>query len=70
MIKRVNFVAVLVLDQDRALAFYTEKLGMKVFTDQTMGDMRWIELQFPGPRPRSCCTRPARCRRNPCRRSR
>jgi len=48
MIKRVNFVAVPVKDPSRALAFYTEKLGFRVFTDQTMGPMRWIELQIPG----------------------
>jgi predicted enzyme related to lactoylglutathione lyase len=48
MLKRVKFVSVPVLDMDRALAFYTEKLGLRVFTDQTMGKMRWIELQIPG----------------------
>jgi predicted enzyme related to lactoylglutathione lyase len=48
MIKRVNFVSVPVQDHDRALAFYTQKVGFKVFTDQTMGQMRWIELTIPG----------------------
>ena len=48
MIKRVNFVSIPVQDHDRALAFYTQKLGFKVFTDQTMGKMRWIELTIPG----------------------
>jgi predicted enzyme related to lactoylglutathione lyase len=37
-----------VQDHDRALEFYTTKVGLKVFTDQTMGPMRWIELQIPG----------------------
>ena len=23
-------------------------MGLRVFTDQTMGQMRWIELQIPG----------------------
>jgi predicted enzyme related to lactoylglutathione lyase len=48
MLKRVNFVTVPVKDQSRALAFYTEKVGLKVFTDQTMGPQRWIELKVPG----------------------
>jgi len=34
-------------DQDEALAFYTEKLGMEVRTDATlpeMGDFRWLTV--------------------------
>ena len=48
MIKRINFQALPVKDQSRALAFWTEKVGFKVFTDQTQGPMRWIELKIPG----------------------
>jgi len=48
VLKRINFVTVPVKDQGRALDFYTRKLGFKVFTDQTAGDLRWIELQIPG----------------------
>ncbi|MGE3106721.1 MAG: VOC family protein [Phycisphaerales bacterium] len=48
MLKRIKFLAVPVKDQDRALAFYTQKVGLRVFTDQTLGPMRWIELQIPG----------------------
>lgn len=48
MLNRIKFVALAVKDQSRALAFYTQKVGLKVFTDQTMGDMRWIELKIPG----------------------
>jgi predicted enzyme related to lactoylglutathione lyase len=48
MLKRIKFVAVPVKDQDRALRFYTEKLGLRIFTDQSMGATRWIELQVPG----------------------
>ena len=49
MIKMVKFVSIPVRDQDRALAFYTEKLGFKVATDQPMGEkQRWIELRIPG----------------------
>jgi len=33
-----------VLDQDEALAFYTEKLGLEVRTDQTLDGFRWLTL--------------------------
>jgi predicted enzyme related to lactoylglutathione lyase len=48
MLKRLKFTMVPVHDQSRALDFYTKKLGLKVFTDQPMGESRWIELQVPG----------------------
>ena len=38
-------------DQDEALAFYTEKLGMEVRSDATlaeMGDFRWLTVSPPG----------------------
>jgi len=42
----VKFVGIPVSDQSRALAFYTEKLGFEVATDQPMGPgQRWIELR-------------------------
>lgn len=49
MIKSIKFASIPVRDQDKALAFYTEKLGFTVFTDQPMGPgQRWIELTIPG----------------------
>jgi predicted enzyme related to lactoylglutathione lyase len=49
MIKRLKFVGVPVQDQDRALAFWREKMGFRVVTDQPMGPgMRWIEMGVPG----------------------
>jgi len=48
MIKRIKFMTVPVQDQTRALDFYSKKLGLKIFTDQAMGENRWIELQVPG----------------------
>src|SRR5688572_29706400 len=48
MLKRIKFSAVPVADQSRALAFYSEKVGLKLFTDQKAGSMRWIELKIPG----------------------
>jgi catechol 2,3-dioxygenase-like lactoylglutathione lyase family enzyme len=49
MIRQIKFVGIPVSDQDRALAFYTEKLGFRIVTDQPMGNgQRWIELRIPG----------------------
>lgn len=48
MIKAIKFASVPVQDQDRALAFYTQKLGFKIVTDQPFDDrQRWIELAIP-----------------------
>jgi catechol 2,3-dioxygenase-like lactoylglutathione lyase family enzyme len=48
MIKAVKFVSVPVKDQDKALEFYTQKLGFKVLTDAPFdGKQRWIELGIP-----------------------
>src|SRR5262249_41223906 len=49
MIKSIKFVSVPVRDQDRSLAFFTEKLGFVVATDQQFdAKQRWIELRIPG----------------------
>jgi predicted enzyme related to lactoylglutathione lyase len=49
MIKAIKFASVPVTDQDRALAFYTEKLGFRILTDQPFDSkQRWIELSIPG----------------------
>ena len=49
MIKGVKFISVPVTDQDRALSFYTEKLGFRILTDRPFdGKQRWIELSIPG----------------------
>ena len=49
MITQVKFASIAVADQDRALDFYTKKLGFKVATDQQFGEgMRWIELKIGG----------------------
>jgi catechol 2,3-dioxygenase-like lactoylglutathione lyase family enzyme len=50
LITKVKLVSINVKDQDRALAFYTEKLGFTLLTDQPMGPgeaSRWIEVQPP-----------------------
>ena len=49
MISKVKFVSIPVRDQDRAVEFYTKKLGFTVTTDQPFdGTQRWIELAIPG----------------------
>ena len=49
LLKHLKFASVPVGDQDRALGFYTEKLGFQVATDQPFhGKQRWIELRIPG----------------------
>jgi len=49
MIRQVKHVNIPVKDQDKALAFYTEKLGFGVATDVAFGPgRRWIELSIPG----------------------
>jgi Lactoylglutathione lyase and related lyases len=48
MIKQIKFVSIPVADQDRALDFYTEKLGFTIITDQPFDEkQRWIELRVP-----------------------
>src|ERR1044072_8119690 len=48
MITQVKIACITVTDQDKALAFYTEKLGFKKVTDAPMGDKgRWLELETP-----------------------
>ena len=49
MIKRIKFLGIPVRDQDRALRFYTEKLGFRILTDQEFSEtQRWIELSIAG----------------------
>ncbi len=48
MIKQIKFVSIPVADQNRALDFYTEKLGFTIITDQPFNEkQRWIELRIP-----------------------
>ena len=48
MIKQIKFVSIPVGDQNRALDFYTDKLGFTIITDQPFDEkQRWIELRIP-----------------------
>lgn len=48
----IQFAELPVVDQDRAKAFYVDRLGCEVVADAPMGPdgWRWIELGFPGAR--------------------
>jgi predicted enzyme related to lactoylglutathione lyase len=51
MLKQLTHAQVWVDDQDAALAFYTEKLGMELREDVTvpeLGNFRWLSVGVPG----------------------
>jgi predicted enzyme related to lactoylglutathione lyase len=51
MLKQLTHTQVWVHDQDEALAFYTEKLGLELRDDTTvpeMGNFRWLSVGVPG----------------------
>ena len=51
MLKSLTNVQVWVHDQDEALAFYTEKLGLELRQDVTvpeLGNFRWLSVGVPG----------------------
>jgi catechol 2,3-dioxygenase-like lactoylglutathione lyase family enzyme len=51
MLKQLTYAQLWVHDQDEALAFYTEKLGMELREDVTvpeMGNFRWLSVGVPG----------------------
>ena len=49
MLTQVGTITVQVTDQDKALEFYTQKLGFEKRSDQPMGPgQRWIEVAPPG----------------------
>ena len=51
MLKQLTHAQVWVDDQDEALAFYTEKLGLELREDVTMAEMgnfRWLSVGVPG----------------------
>src|SRR5436190_12311074 len=48
MITHIKFVTIPTHDQNRALDFYTDKLGFTIITDQPFDEkQRWIELRIP-----------------------
>ncbi len=48
MISHVNVVSIRVLDQDEALDFYVNKLGLEVAQDFQQGPVRWLTVRATG----------------------
>ena len=48
MLKKITMSHVFVLDQDQALDFYVNKLGLVVKEDFNLGFMRWLTVCVPG----------------------
>jgi catechol 2,3-dioxygenase-like lactoylglutathione lyase family enzyme len=48
MFNAINVSQIYVLDQDEALDFYVNKLGLEVKTDIDLGFMRWLTVCVPG----------------------
>ena len=48
MITKVNVISVKVLDQDEALDFYVNKLGLEKGQDVKQGSFRWLTVRVPG----------------------
>lgn len=48
MLKNISISHIWVFDQDQALDFYVNKLGLEVRADQDLGFMRWLTVGVPG----------------------
>jgi catechol 2,3-dioxygenase-like lactoylglutathione lyase family enzyme len=48
VISRLNVTSIKVLDQDEALDFYVNKLGLEVAQDFQQGPVRWLTVRVPG----------------------
>ncbi len=48
MINTLKVTAIKVLDQEQALDFYVNKLGLEVAQDFNQGPVRWLTVRVPG----------------------
>jgi uncharacterized glyoxalase superfamily protein PhnB len=48
MLTNINISGVFVLDQDQALDFYVNTLGLELSMDSDLGFMRWLTVRVPG----------------------
>ena len=48
MFNAINISHIFVFDQEEALAFYVDKLGLEVSNDMNLGFMRWLTVRVPG----------------------
>ena len=58
MLARNNLSSIFALDQDAALAFYVDVLGLEVGADVDFGPMRWLTVRVPGDRKEILLERP------------
>jgi len=59
MLTHISHTFITVLDQDEALEFYVNKLGLEVRTDADLGEMRFLTVAVPGqPSPEIVLIRP------------
>ena len=48
MLTKITHHGIFVLDQEEALGFYVNKLGLEVKADVPLGFMRWLTVGVPG----------------------
>ena len=48
MITKLNVTSIMVLDKDKALDFYVNKLGLEKGQDVKQGSYRWLTVRVPG----------------------
>jgi len=48
MYDTINMSGIFVLDQDKAIDFYVNKLGLELTNDMDLGFMRWVTVGVPG----------------------
>jgi catechol 2,3-dioxygenase-like lactoylglutathione lyase family enzyme len=48
MITKLNVASIYVLDKDKALDFYVDKLGLEKGNDVRQGSYRWLTVRVPG----------------------
>ena len=62
MFNNISRSQLFVLDQDEALDFYTNSLGLEVAADVDLGFMRWLTVRVPGDQPRDPARAPGPAR--------
>jgi uncharacterized glyoxalase superfamily protein PhnB len=48
VLNSISISSIFVLDQDVALDFYVNKLGLELSQDMNFGTMRWLTVRVPG----------------------
>lgn len=48
MINKLNVTSIMVLDKEKALDFYVNKLGLEKGNDVKQGSYRWLTVRVPG----------------------